>query len=81
MRFMRETSRSEINVGVQEKLFRFFYLRDKKRSITEPQAFYFGSLCFTAIKRSHSRHPEPTPFAWPCEGSENGKKFIPHPDI
>lgn len=29
MRFMRETSRSEINVGVQEKLFRFFHLRDK----------------------------------------------------
>lgn len=61
MRFMREASRSEINVVVQEKLFRFFHLRDKKWSITEPQAFYFGSLCFIAIKRSHFRHPEPTP--------------------
>ena len=25
--------------------------------------FYLGSLCFIAIKRSRSRHPEPDPFA------------------
>ena len=73
MRFMRETSRSEINVGVQEKLFRFFDLRDKKWRITEPRAFYFGSLCFIAIKQSRSRHPE-RPLCQPYEGSENSKK-------
>ena len=61
MRFMRESSRSEINVVVQEKLFRFFHLRDKKWSITEPRAFYFGSSRFIATKQSHSRHPEPPP--------------------
>ena len=80
MRFMRETSRSEINVVVQEKLFRFFHLRDKKWSITEPQAFYFGPSRFIATNRSRSRHPEPTPLP-ALRRSENGKKFIPYPDI
>lgn len=46
MRFMRETSRSEINVGVQEKLFRFFSFKGQKVEHNRTSGILFRFFVF-----------------------------------
>lgn len=46
MRFMRETSRSEINVGVQEKLFRFFSFKGQKAEHNRTSGILFRFFVF-----------------------------------